>query len=297
MNNNDKIMIFGNSENQRILFQVAKKKSPAQAYLFSGPEHLGKFSLAMEFAKILTKRERINQDFIWVIGHELSDEKKAIDIETVRRSVKNLSRSFGKNQFQFLIVDNAERMTSEAQNAFLKTLEESYSNNVIILITHEETRLLPTIISRCQKVSFSPSDDEVIGKIVKNEKISEEEKKFIVFWSAGRPGIAKKMLEDELLRKRYHQILSDLRDLWSSSVARRFLWTETQIKNETSLNEILEVWTMFFRQAALQKRLGIKIDSVKALIILESVIETKRLLNETNANSKLLLEQLVLKFS
>lgn len=291
-------MLIGHKRIQKVIEKALSVKKPAQAYLFSGPEHVGKFSLAMELAEKLTQRQKINQDFLWLVDIEDNDEEKFIDIKTLRQAIKNLGRAVPHNQFQVLVINQAEQMTPEAQNAFLKTLEENHTGNVVILITHRENRILPTIASRCQKLRFGlVAEKEMLLLLNKYQKLSEDEKKFIVFWSAGRPGVAKYLAEDDQARKAYHQKLLEIRELMKASVAQRLDWAEKIAKDRKESLQSLELWAMFFREASLGKRLGIKMEKRRALEILETILSVDNLARETNANLRLLLEQIVLKLS
>ncbi|MFP4545140.1 MAG: ATP-binding protein [Candidatus Kapaibacterium sp.] len=90
-----------------------------------------------------------------------------IRIQPIRHAKKNLTLSPGSRGRRFLIIFNAELMTNEASNAFLKTLEEPHENITIILITSRIEMLLPTIVSRCQQIMFGPLPQEQLAERLK----------------------------------------------------------------------------------------------------------------------------------
>jgi len=122
-------------------------------------------------------------------------QEKAIGIEIVRQIKAWLSKKSYQEKKRFILIYQAQNLTVEAQNAFLKTLEEPPENTVIILITDNSYQLLPTIISRCQvfhlskntTIEYSPPDKQLAKILNKDlgEKIAfaqsrgEEKQKFL----------------------------------------------------------------------------------------------------------------------
>jgi DNA polymerase-3 subunit delta' len=111
-------------------------------------------------------------------------------------------------RFRVSIIKKAETMTAEAANAFLKTLEEPPGENLIILIATEPQALLPTIVSRCQKVLFRPIPPNLIeGWLVEKRAVEREQAQVLSMLSAGSLGEAVRMLESEFLEKRQQNLL------------------------------------------------------------------------------------------
>ncbi len=93
----------------------------------------------------------------------------AIRIESVRMLQHRVSFSANEAKYKTIIIEGADQMTEEASNAFLKTLEEPPPNTIIVLTTTKVNSLLPTIISRCQKVAFNSLNPEVIEEELTNK--------------------------------------------------------------------------------------------------------------------------------
>jgi DNA polymerase-3 subunit delta' len=187
------------------------------AYLFVGPEGSGKRTVALALAKAIHCRETKN-DFcdrcpdcarIQAGNHpdvrlvQTLEDKKEISIKQVREIEKELNfRSFSGKR-KIAIIDPATLLNTSSQNALLKTLEEPPRNSMIVLIAPNAGALLPTLRSRCLRVSFGPlARDEVARYLTSKEGINQDDANLRAALSMGSLGAAIKFDKDELLEKR-----------------------------------------------------------------------------------------------
>ncbi len=203
--------------------QRAKGKNRlAGSYLFIGKEGIGKKLVALNLAKVLnclapqTEVEAIKSDAcekclscqkinsgIHPDVILIEPERESIKIDQIRhlKHILGLKPAFATKRV--VIIDNAQFLTSEAANAFLKTLEEPPLNSVLILIAQDKTQLPPTIVSRCQIIRFSPLPLKIVAKMLKKGGFEEKIAKFLASISDGSPGramaLAERMKEIELL--------------------------------------------------------------------------------------------------
>lgn len=178
--------IVGNTKIKQELKNVANSNAVSHSYLFVGEEGIGKKQIAREFAKMILclsqEKENCNQcdscikfisnnnpDFI-----EISEDGNSIKIAQIRELQEKIYQKPIVPSKKVVIIDNSEKMTEEAQNSLLKTLEEPPEYIVIILITSNENKLLNTIKSRCLKLSFVNIDGkEMLEYIDKNQEIQK----------------------------------------------------------------------------------------------------------------------------
>ena len=162
--------LTGHSRAIGLLRQSLGSGRLSHAYLFVGPAHVGKFTLALNLAQAVNCdggdppcQECVPCRRIAAAKHAdihivdlLSVEKKEIGIRQVAdmQTAAHLPPFEGRHKV--FIFDRAELLSHEAANSLLKTLEEPPPNVLIILLTARESALLPTIASRCQRVELRP---------------------------------------------------------------------------------------------------------------------------------------------
>jgi DNA polymerase-3 subunit delta' len=187
------------------------------AYLFLGPEGVGKRTIAMALAKGIHCVEW-DQDYCGrcvncarITGGNHPDvrlieplaDKKEISIQQIRELQRELNyRSFSGKQ-KIAIIDPAILMNSSAQNALLKTLEEPPVGSLIVLIASNAGGLLPTLRSRCLRLSFAPlSSAQVTAFLESQHGMQADEAKLLAAMSMGSIGAAVNLDKDELIEKR-----------------------------------------------------------------------------------------------
>ncbi len=203
--------IKGQDKAIELLVSGIKQKRLAHAYLFAGPESIGKGKAAQTLAKTLNcEEEKLDScdkcpscrkidngnhpDVHWISPEGRGD---IIKIEKIRWLRQNISLKPYEAKAKFYIIDKAHKMNDAASNALLKTLEEPPANSILILISQNPERLFYTIKSRCQKVNFKAMDQDALARILKDEyNLSSEKSHFFSFFSSGRIGKAI-LLKDE----------------------------------------------------------------------------------------------------
>jgi DNA polymerase-3 subunit delta' len=141
--------LLGNATAIARLRGILERRRPAHSYLFSGPEGVGKKLAAVEFARAMGARITVVQR---------PEDKHEILIAQVHEVIRELT--YTSPSARAVIFDDAHRMSEEAMNALLKTLEEPPERTLLVLVTSVAERLLGTIRSRCQILHFAPLPEE-----------------------------------------------------------------------------------------------------------------------------------------
>lgn len=193
---------IGNERVIEFLNRSLEADKVAQTYIFVGPDDLGKATIALAFARNLQgNAEGFNSD-LYLLKPE--EDKKSLTIEQVRDFIKTLNLSSFLNSYKIGIIKEAERLTAEAQNALLKTLEEPKDKVVVILLVTSEESLPATILSRSQILYFQPVEAAVIyDYLLANYQVSRSLAKDLANLALGRPLKAIRWLENPDKYKEY----------------------------------------------------------------------------------------------
>lgn len=292
---------IGNTKAVSLLRNSLAKGNLNHAYLFSGPENVGKFTLAKMFALNLIQgvqldqeTEKFNKDALLdliVVTPEIVEKKgiskqRDISIESVREANQKLSLFPYHGKYKVLIIDDAHKMNVSAQNGLLKTLEEPNLTTIIILVTHEIDRILPTILSRSQVINFGlVSDEDMREGFGENFNFSSQ----CIDLSIGRPGLAKSLNENNKERIFRADALNEFSNLKKSSLGEKFKTAEDFSKNVVKTLEKLNIWMWEIRKIANSSDEKGRLQSYDSIEKIQKVMTT---LKRTNANSRLILETL-----
>ncbi|TSC95419.1 MAG: DNA polymerase III subunit delta' [Parcubacteria group bacterium Athens1014_10] len=240
---NFKWEIIGHRQIVHFLQKSIKSDKLSHAYLFIGPEGIGKTKTAEYFAASLFCQETPSFSFSSSSRHDVmpatrgeeekargfipckkcvfcqqvfkkihpdliwikkEEGKKNISIEQIRNLRERLSREAFLSFYKVAIIEEAETLNKDGWNALLKTLEEPSRKTIIILIASNFKNLPATIISRCQAIKFLlVSRREIYNYFIKNLNFSDKKAEILSHLSRGRPGLAVKFIKDENLLEKY----------------------------------------------------------------------------------------------
>lgn len=124
--------------------------------------------------------------------------KNNVDVETARKVAPFLRMTASNGGWRVVVIDDADTMNRNAQNAMLKILEEPPKNAILILITHRLGAMIPTIRSRCRVLNFDPLPDDILANLMEKEvggSLSSEQRTLLNNMSGGSIGVARKIIE------------------------------------------------------------------------------------------------------
>ena len=187
--NGDNPFLFGHKEQIAFLLNCIRTNQIPNAWLFHGPVGIGKASLALNVAKVLSNNSALKEDNmsylsekdirnpntsnlvnnIFFCKRKWDDKKKLFQKNISIADIRELSRKFYLSStdysYKVCIVDTTEDLNISASNSLLKMLEEPPKNTLFILVSNNKQSILPTILSRCQKISFQRLSEDDLQNI------------------------------------------------------------------------------------------------------------------------------------
>ncbi len=242
------------------------------AYLFTGPEHIGKALLAQRFAQTLlctgeshghvapqnpcnaclSCRKVMHGNHPDVHYISKPKDKQFILIEQVRALQADAARKTLEGLRNIFIIEGMHEMNVQAANCLLKTLEEPEPEVVLLLTAPDPGLLLPTILSRVQQVPMQLLTTKQIKSALEDRwHVEPDEANLITALAAGRMGWAVQAVEDEdMLAERQAQ-LETLAKLSTASKVQRFDVAQRLSTDSDKLPGILELWLLWWRDMVL----------------------------------------------
>lgn len=233
----------------------------SHAYLFVGPESVGKKAVAISFAQALNC---LNADGFDACGSCPSCKKiaggshpdvrvtapqgESLKIDQIRALRQEAMYPPFEGRWKVYILEDAEKMTAEAANSLLKVLEEPPERVVWILLATSTVSLLPTIVSRCQMVRFTLLPTALIKRaLVERFNLPEAQARFLAALAAGRIGQAITWaLTKEALAER-ETMLDFLSRVESMDALERLLAAEELGKQKEKLSDLLDIAYLWYR--------------------------------------------------
>ncbi|MBI4050358.1 MAG: hypothetical protein HY396_00055 [Candidatus Doudnabacteria bacterium] len=243
--------IIGHEKQKKFFLQAAKSGKLAHAYALVGEENIGKATFALDLAKAL------GADPVFDVF--LVDSEQGLEIAEARSLQSRLSLTPAGRR-KAAVISYAERMTLSAANSLLKTLEDPPAHSLLFLTTSNFYGFLPTIMSRIQKVNFTRLSDAEMKEVLKDCELSKERLTQILLLSAGRPGLAKRLAEDEELLKFYDVAKKQYDILEAGKLADRLKTAQELAELEIiEIQNFLKIAMQMWIETAKAKDLGRKL--------------------------------------
>ncbi len=249
----------------------------SHAYLFIGPPHVGKMTLALNLAQALNCEasrppcgecqpcRRISQAkhadvrIIGLPSNGDSDRNRVeIGIDQIREIQRAASLPPYEGKHKVFIIEGAEHLSSEAANCLLKVLEEPPPRVLLLLLATKERLLLPTVISRCQRVELRPSPIAEVEKVLaRNRELEAQKVSLLTRLSRGCLGWALSAVSDDRLLEERAQRIATLIDLAGAGYEEQFSYSAQLAaqfeKKREPVQEILDLWLGWWRDLLLVK--------------------------------------------
>ena len=263
--------VVGHEAALALLQNSLKSERLSHAYLFIGPEHVGKMTLALNLAQALNCEEETEQPCGSCTQCRRIFERIHADVQVLETNgrteisidqIRDLEQSAILKPFEgrnrVFIIDGAEKLSIEAANSLLKTLEEPPPYVQLILLASSEHLLLPTVLSRCHKLELRPVPvTKVEQSLIERWNVAPEHAGLLARLSAGCPGWAVGASRDDSILSERASRLNTLQQLAVEGRASRFAYASNLanqfIKDRTGVLEILDLWSHWWRDLMLMK--------------------------------------------
>lgn len=288
-------MLVGHDHLVKDFKNLIKNERLAHGYIFFGEPEVGKFYFAKHLANLLENGE------FQISGRPLSDSlilENSSGIDDVRQIKNFLWQKPIISSRRLVIINNAQNLTPQAQNAILKITEEPPDRAIIILIMNQLENLLPTLVSRLQKIYFGRLSDSEMLKVTSNnirssddlniesDNFGSSDDQKIVKLSLGRPGRAIRLMSDPVFKEaeNYADIFLKNSGANRSKLIKELVDLQRDLTEKNDKESMLMDY--FFESLILKLRR----DLVKNAPILKSVLHRLFLIKSYNVNKRLQIE-------
>ncbi len=266
--------ILGNEWAADMLAQHIARQEVRHAYLFSGPPGVGRRTLALRFAQALNctappqpgqpcgacrtclQIEAMQHTDLAVIqaldedGNPL--EGGNLKIDQIRDLQRSLSLTPYDARYRVALLLRFQEANANAQNAFLKTLEEPPDKAILLLTADSPESLLPTIASRCEILRLRPLPvEQLAGALASRWSLPIDEARLLAHYSGGRTGYALRLHRDPAELGRRREWLECLLRLLGANRRQRFTFADQEFREKERLRQALQVWLSFWRDLLL----------------------------------------------
>jgi len=320
--------IVGHDWAVELLRNHVRRGQMRHAYLFSGPQGLGRRTLALEFAKAINCRQVDEQgnpcgscsmcnkfdqmqqvDLSIVQAEEIGG---TIKVEQVRDLQHSLSLTPYEANYRVALLLRFQEANANAQNALLKILEEPPPRVVLLLTVDAVDNLLPTVASRCEVLRLRPMPINGLKRALSdNYEVDGDQAEQLAHFSGGRVGLALGMREDPLLLEQRDHWLAELKRLLHSDRCDRFAFAEGIYRNRNKVRTCLQTWLTYWRDVMILTtgsdvplvnidhrteimKIAAEHDLRSAKQRVSDIDRTIQLMDTTNTNIRMLIEALLL---
>ncbi len=198
--------LFGQKRAKKIVASVFARQRVPHAFLFTGPDGVGKALFARGVAAAMNCEQKKGQSPLFSCGecascrkiiHDnhpdyqvVAPQNGVIKISQIRQLIKALEYPPYEAKMRVVLLENAHTMGREAANALLKTLEEPQPGNLLILTSSLAQKMLETISSRCQKIPFFPLQHSDAAAVLAKYGLDAREAALVAELTEGSPGLA-----------------------------------------------------------------------------------------------------------
>jgi len=268
--------IIGHSNIWNQISKSIKSDKLSHAHLIIGEDGIGKSILAKNIGLMILGKDQDKQ-YVDLIQWKAEKNKSSIGVSSIRSLVEEINKKPFEGDKKVIIIYHADKMTVQAQNAFLKTIEEPPKNVTIFLLCENLEVILDTIKSRCQIHKLKSLNENEMEEFLKANysDLPLSQIKVIIAFSDGVPGKAQKFIDDNNFKEIRDITLEILLKL-SSVRTEELIKYEKKLSNQKeSFEEILTAFLSYIRDTIIYK----EIEEENLIINIDKLLSIKELAN------------------
>lgn len=224
----------------------------SHAHLIAGEDGIGKSNLANILAKLILNGN-LNREYVDIVNYK--SNKSSFGVDDVRNIIDEIYKKPFEGDKKVIIIYEGNKLTIQAQNALLKTIEEPPEGVHIILLCESLELILDTIKSRCEIYKLTPlTKEELYDYIMMKEfNYNENEIKAAIAFSEGIPGRIDRYFNDDNLKKTRNKLIDLVKDLNKNNFEVILHYEENLSMLKDNKEEILNILSGFIRDILIYK--------------------------------------------
>ena len=234
--------------------QRCLKNTLSHAHLIVGEDGVGKGKLANILAKFILNGD-LDREYVDIINY--SSEKSSFGVDDVRDIIEEVYKKPFEKDKKVIIIHEGNKLTIQAQNALLKTIEEPPKGVYIIILCESLELILDTIKSRCEIYKLKPLTKSELYEYIKIKKFNydENEIKSAIAFSEGVPGRIDRYFNDDKLRELRNNIVILIKNLNKNDLEAIFQQEESFSNLKNDKEEVLNIFGLFIRDILINKEI------------------------------------------
>jgi DNA polymerase-3 subunit delta' len=185
-------------------------------------------------------------------GDGLAKEGGTLKVDQVREVQRALSLKPYQAKYRVALFLRFQEANDNAANALLKTLEEAPAHAILLLTADTPEQLLPTIVSRCEILRLRPLPVGAIEADLIGRGLDEERARLLAHISGGRPGYARRLMDDSTVLERREERLNDLQTLLPAPRVEKFSYADKLSRDKDAMRQAILVWLSYWRDVLLR---------------------------------------------
>ena len=230
------------------------KNTLSHAHLIAGEDGIGKSKLANILAKFILNGD-LDREYVDIINY--SSEKSSFGVDDVRDIIEEVYKKPFEKDKKVIIIHEGNKLTIQAQNALLKTIEEPPKGVYIIILCESLELILDTIKSRCEIYKLKPLTKSELYEYIKIKKFNydENEIKSAIAFSEGVPGRIDRYFNDDKLRELRNNIVILIKNLNKNDLEAILQQEESFSNLKNDKEEVLNIFGLFIRDILINKEI------------------------------------------